>query len=262
LRDHSSGILCNASGKKINRVWPRVTESTGLVLNIGPPRIKTTEYSNLNAIYELLQLLQILVNRKDGGNLMNDNSTDKILKMERFIANNITINDGYNSFTYRNICGVYCNDSNEVVLTFIKIAINMNGRSSSSIAFTFPKARIFEKYIFMGYSVGDLHYSEQDTTVVDGFKLFILHFMVDLNLPQGKRITKNFESQLRTLLMLATYESEDLEYALFSRDREIEEQQQITLAALPFLGVTALMLVAFMVISLTDFPFRNSQHIE
>uniref|UniRef100_A0A1I8EVP4 SSD domain-containing protein n=1 Tax=Wuchereria bancrofti TaxID=6293 RepID=A0A1I8EVP4_WUCBA len=206
--------------------------------------------------------LQILVNRKDGGNLMNDNSTDKILKMERFIANNITINDGYNSFTYRNICGVYCNDSNEVVLTFIKIAINMNGRSSSSIAFTFPKARIFEKYIFMGYSVGDLHYSEQDTTVVDGFKLFILHFMVDLNLPQGKRITKNFESQLRTLLMLATYESEDLEYALFSRDREIEEQQQITLAALPFLGVTALMLVAFMVISLTDFPFRNSQHIE
>ncbi|KAK6104359.1 Patched family protein [Brugia pahangi] len=206
--------------------------------------------------------LQILVNRKDGGNLMNDNNTDKILKMERFIANNITINDGYNSFTYLNICGVYCNDSNEIVLTFIKIAINMNGRSSSSLAFTFPKARIFEKYIFMGYSVGELHYSKQDRTVVDGFKLFILHFMVDLNLPQGKRIAKNFESQLRTLLVLATYESEDLEYALFSRDREIEEQQQITLAALPFLGVTALMLVAFMVISLTDFPFRNSQHIE
>lgn len=65
--------------------------------------------------------LQILVNRKDGGNLMNDNSTDEMLKMERFIANNITINDGFNFLTYRNICGIYCNDSNDIVLTFIKV---------------------------------------------------------------------------------------------------------------------------------------------
>uniref|UniRef100_A0A1I7VKP0 SSD domain-containing protein n=1 Tax=Loa loa TaxID=7209 RepID=A0A1I7VKP0_LOALO len=206
--------------------------------------------------------LQILVNRKDGGNLMNDNNTDEMLKMDRFITNNVTISNGFNFFTYRNICGIYCNESNDIVLTFIKIAINMNGRSSSSLAFTFPKARIFEKYIFMGYSVGNLDYSDQDATVVDGFKLFILHFMVDLNLPHGTRIAKNFESQLRTLLTLATYKSEDLEYALFSRDREIEEQQQITLAALPFLGVTILVLIAFMIISSTDFPFRNSQHIE
>lgn len=55
---------------------------------------------------------------------------------------------------------------------------------------------------------------------------------------------------------------QDLEYFLFSRDREIEEQEQITLAALPFLGLTTLVLIIFMVISLTDFPFRNSQHVE
>ncbi|MCP9262030.1 Serine/threonine-protein phosphatase [Dirofilaria immitis] len=132
--------------------------------------------------------------------------------------------------------GVYCNDSNDIVLTFIKAAINMNDRFSSSLAFTFPKARIFEKYIFMGYSIVDLHYSEHDATIVDSFKLFILHFMINLNLPDGTRITKNFESQLRTLLTLATYECKDLEYVLFSRDREIEEQRKITLTALPFLG--------------------------
>ncbi|KAL3994794.1 Patched family protein [Acanthocheilonema viteae] len=206
--------------------------------------------------------LQILVNRKDGGNLMNDNNTDEMLKMERFIVNNVTVSDGIQFFTYHNICGVYCNESNNIVLTFIKAAITMNGRSSSSLAFTFPKARIFEKYIFMGYSVGNLHYSEHDATIVDGFKLFILHFMVNLNLPHGTRIAKNFESKLRKLLTLATYESKDLEYALFSRNREIEEQGQITLASLPFLGVTALVLITFMVISLIDFSFQNSQHIE
>ncbi|MCP9262032.1 Serine/threonine-protein phosphatase [Dirofilaria immitis] len=180
--------------------------------------------------------LQILINRKDGKSLMNDNNTDEILKMNRFIANNVTISNGFNLFIYHNICSVYCNDSNDIVLTFIKAAINMNDRFSSSLAFTFPKARIFEKYIFMGYSIVDLHYSEHDATIVDSFKLFILHFMINLNLPDGTRITKNFESQLRTLLTLATYECKDLEYVLFSRDREIEEQRKITLTALPFLG--------------------------
>lgn len=53
-----------------------------------------------------------------------------------------------------------------------------------------------------------------------------------------------------------------MEYALLSRDREMEEQRQITLVALPFLGVTGLVLTAFMVISLINFPLRKSQHVE
>ncbi|KAM3719052.1 Plexin-B [Dirofilaria immitis] len=112
-------------------------------------------------------MLQILINRKDGKSLMNDNNTDEILKMNRFIANNA--------------------------------AINMNDRFSSSLAFTFPKARIFEKYIFMGYSIVDLHYSEHDATIVDSFKLFILHFMM---VQESRRILNlNCEHCLHWLLM-------------------------------------------------------------
>lgn len=65
--------------------------------------------------------LQILVNRKDGGNLMNDNNTEEILAMDRFITNNITISDGYNYLTYHDVCGIYCNESNDVLLTFVKV---------------------------------------------------------------------------------------------------------------------------------------------
>ncbi|CAG9534964.1 unnamed protein product [Cercopithifilaria johnstoni] len=240
-----------------NDIWNIYSPRNGLS-RVEEEALKRFEYASGVHHYRM----QILVNRKDGGNLMNDNNMDELLKMDRFIVNNVTISNGFKNFAYHNICGIYCNESNEIVLTFIKAAITMNGRSSSSLAFTFPKARIFEKRIFVGYSVGNLHYSKHDSTVVDGFKLFKLHFMIDINLPNGIRIAKNFESQLRTLLKLATYESKDLKYALFSRDREIEEQSKITLASLPFLGVTALMLIAFMVMSLTDFPFRNSQHIE
>ncbi|KAM3719053.1 Plexin-B [Dirofilaria immitis] len=144
-------------------------------------------------------MLQILINRKDGKSLMNDNNTDEILKMNRFIANNVTISNGFNLFIYHNICSVYCNDSNDIVLTFIKAAINMNDRFSSSLAFTFPKARIFEKYIFMGYSIVDLHYSEHDATIVDSFKLFILHFMM---VQESRRILNlNCEHCLHWLLM-------------------------------------------------------------
>uniref|UniRef100_A0A8R1TJB3 SSD domain-containing protein n=1 Tax=Onchocerca volvulus TaxID=6282 RepID=A0A8R1TJB3_ONCVO len=240
-----------------NDIWNIYSPINGLS-RVEEKALERFEYASSTHHYRL----QILVNRKDGGNLMNDNNTNEILKMDRFIANNITISNGFNLFTYRNICGVYCDDSNDIALTFIKAAISINDELSSSLTFTFPKARIFGKYIFMGYSVGDLHYSKQDATIVDGFKLFILHFMVNLNLPHGKTIAKNFESKLQKMLTLATYKSKDLKYALFSRDREIDEQSQIALTAIPFLGVTALILIIFMVITLIDFPFKNSQHVE
>uniref|UniRef100_A0A915PS92 Serine/threonine-protein phosphatase n=1 Tax=Setaria digitata TaxID=48799 RepID=A0A915PS92_9BILA len=218
-----------------NDIWNIYSPINGLA-RVEEKALKRFEYASGAHHYRL----QVLVNRKDGGNLMNVNNTDEILKMERFVVNNVTITDGFSFFTYHNICGVYCSDSNDIVLTFIKAAIDMNDKTSSSLAFTFPNARLFESHIFMGYSVGDIHWSKQDPKIVDGFKLFILHFMffeqVNLDLPHSKRIAKNFESQLRTLFALATYESKELKYSLFSRDREIEEQQQITLAALPFLG--------------------------
>lgn len=80
------------------------------------------DFFNANFLKLIFPLqLQILVSRKDSGNLMNDNNTDEMLKMDRFIVNNVTISDGFKFFTYRNICGVYCNDSNDIVLTFIKV---------------------------------------------------------------------------------------------------------------------------------------------
>ncbi|VDK83959.1 unnamed protein product, partial [Litomosoides sigmodontis] len=254
-----------------NDIWNIYSPVNGLS-RAEEEALKRFEYASSAHHYRL----QILVNRKDGGDLMNDNNTDEMLRMARFIVKNVTVADGMKILTYHNICGVYCNESNDAVLTFIKddcidqrlssakfqAAIDNNGRSSPSLAFTFPKARIFGRHIFMGYSVGELHYSKYDVTIVDGFKLFIFHFMVNLNLPNGVRIAKIFESQLRTLLSLANEKSKDLEYFLFSRDREIEEQSQITLASLPFLGVTTLVLTAFMIISLIDFPFENSQYIE
>ncbi|VDK28974.1 unnamed protein product [Gongylonema pulchrum] len=150
--------------------------------------------------------MQILVNRKDGGNLMNENDLDELMAMHRFVVNNVTIDDGTSTgLSYRDICGIYCNDSNNIVLSFIQ---------------------------------------------------------VNLHLPNGRKVAKDFESQLRTLFSSATIESQNLMYALLSRDREMEEQRKITLVALPFLGLTGLVLTAFMIISLINFPLRKSQHIE
>ena len=64
------------------------------------------------------------------------------------------------------------------------------------------------------------------------------------------------------LFSTATAESSKLNYALLSRTRELHEQRQITLTAIPYLGVTGAVLTAFMLLTLIDTPLYKSQCIE
>lgn len=86
--------------------------------------------------------------------------------------------------------------------------------------------------------------------------------MVDLRLSTGKLIRDNFEAELRNLFARATDDSKNLNYALLSRKRELEEQRQISVVSVPYLGVTGIVLTLFMLVTLVDFPLHKSQHIE
>jgi hypothetical protein len=85
---------------------------------------------------------------------------------------------------------------------------------------------------------------------------------VDISLPNGREISHDFERRLRILFADATNESQHLQYALLSRDRELEEQRQITLVALPYLIVTGIVLTIFLLVTLINFPLYRSQHVE
>ncbi|KHN84295.1 Patched domain-containing protein 3 [Toxocara canis] len=216
--------------------------------------------------------IQILVSRKDDGNLMNRANLNEMMAMQRYISENISISDGEQSYLYHDVCGIYCNDSNAIILGFVRAVVDMKGESSS-LMLTYPNAQALQRRLFVGqvtanvsmlYSIGHLHMlqRQQQPSVVDRFKLFVLHYMVNLRLPNGRILAVNFERQLRDLFHQASDQSKDLNFALLSRDRELEEQREITLVALPYLAVTALLLTAFMIITLIDFPLYKSQHIE
>ena len=98
--------------------------------------------------------------------------------------------------------------------------------------------------------------------VVDGFKLFVLHYMVDLSLPNSENIKMNFEYHLTSFLDRINLESPRLSYALLSRNRELVEQSKITLVAIPYLGFTGCIALTFMLITLFNLPLHKSQHIE
>ncbi|VDD92064.1 unnamed protein product [Enterobius vermicularis] len=205
--------------------------------------------------------IQILVNKKDGGDLMNEMSINEMLTVHKFVVENITVTEHNKVYGYKDFCGVYCNDSNAIVLAFVQAVVDINGRTTS-IQLTYPNAQALQKRLFVGYSLGDLHFSSFDPTVVDGFKLFVLHFMVDLSIPHGRAIAEKFEEKLRIVFQTATRESANLEFGLLSRNRELEEQRRISLVSLPYLGVTAAVLTLFMIITLVNFPLYKSQHIE
>uniref|UniRef100_A0A7E4VLW0 SSD domain-containing protein n=1 Tax=Panagrellus redivivus TaxID=6233 RepID=A0A7E4VLW0_PANRE len=218
------------------------------------------EYASASHHYRI----QILVDRKDGGNVMNKDDLAEIAAVNKVISDNITVSDGTSRgpYAYKELCGVYCNNSNALVIGFLQAIVESKGESSSFVL-TYPNAQALQNQVFLGYSIGKLHWVQHDDLlVVDQFRLFILHYMVDTNLPNGNTLKTHFEMQLRALFEKISDESQNLNYAFLSRTRELEEQSQISLVSIPYLGLTGLILTFFMILTLFNYPFYKSQHIE
>ncbi|KAI1712423.1 patched family domain-containing protein [Ditylenchus destructor] len=210
--------------------------------------------------------IQVLVDRKDGKNLMNPEDLAEITAVNRLIVENDTISvKGVNKYwSYKDLCGAYCTEGNDPVLTFIQTVLRSRNDPPDNLWFTYPNAQAWHQKIFIGYSVGDFTLAKKnDVDQVDEFRLFILHYVIDMGPLKGEvRVRDSFEAQILRLFNQATIESANLNYALLSRNRELEEQRKITTTAIPYLGLTGLVLAIFMVATLFNRPFYKSQHIE
>ena len=138
------------------------------------------------------------------------------------MADNITVWDGQNQIAYKNLCGIYCNDSNAAVLAFLQATLNDTSRSSFKL--TFPNAEALQKKIFIGYSIGDLKFEQGYVTEA---KMVILHYMVDTSLPNGRQLAADFETKVRNFFSSITDISHHIKYSVLSRTRELEEQRYI-----------------------------------
>ncbi|KAK5967254.1 Sterol-sensing domain and Patched family-containing protein, partial [Trichostrongylus colubriformis] len=218
--------------------------------------LKPFEYASGSHYYRM----QILVTRKDGGNILTMKGLDELYEVQKFISENVTAWDGTQEVLYEKMCGIYCDDSNAAIIAILQTAITPDGLSS--VKLTYPNAEALQKRVFLGYSLGNLTFSKEHPDEVEEARLFILHYMVDTNLPTGKQLAANYEMKLQRIFAALSQSSANFVYSFLSRNREIKEQRAITLVALPYLGVTALVLIIFMFITLIDFPLYRSQYLE
>ncbi|CAJ0605858.1 unnamed protein product [Cylicocyclus nassatus] len=214
------------------------------------------EYASASHHYRM----QVLVTKKDGGNVLTMDALDEMLEVQKYVTENITFSNGLKNFEYYDICGVYCGDSNSGVIAFLQTALASEGLSSMKL--TFPIAQALQKRIFLGYSLGNLTYSKQRPGEVEKAGLLILHYMVDTSLPNGRVLAEDFETKLNKIFASLTASSKELKYSTLSRTREMKEQRDITITALPFLFVTVGILVLFMLVTNIEFPLYRSQYME
>ncbi|CAJ0957827.1 unnamed protein product, partial [Mesorhabditis belari] len=233
-------------------IWDIYAPTNGLS-RVEEKALQRFEYASASHHHRM----QILISRKDGGSLLFMKYLDEIDHTHHLITENVTASNGNSTFRYDEMCGVYCADSNAGVIAFLKATIETN---SSQLIFTFPKASAFNNEAFLGYSIGNL--TKDSMGIVREARMIILHYMVDTSLLNGKELARNFEFQLRKIFEILTRESRHLDYALLSRTRELEEQRAISLTAIPYLFITSIVLLGFMLITLVSFPLYKSQHIE
>ncbi|XGW08811.1 hypothetical protein V3C99_011265 [Haemonchus contortus] len=234
-------------------IWDMYAPLDGLS-RLEEQALKPFEYASGSHHYRM----QILVTRKDGGNILTMQGLDELYEVQKFITENVTITDGSQEYHYADMCGVYCEDSNAAIILFLQTAISSDG----PMRLTYPNAEALQKRVFLGFSLGNLTYREDNPDEVKEARLLLLHFMVDTSLPHGKKLAEAYERKLHRIFNALTETSTHFIYSLLSRDREISEQRAITITALPFLGVTALVLIGFMFITLVDFPLYRSQYME
>ncbi|ULU05678.1 hypothetical protein L3Y34_017962 [Caenorhabditis briggsae] len=231
-------------------IWDIYAPTNGLS-RVEEAGIKRFEYASGSHHHRM----QILVSKKNRGNILTNEALDEVSQAHKFVADNITAWDGNHQIAYKNLCGIYCNDSNAAVLAFLQATLNDTARSSFKL--TFPNAEALQKKIFVGYSLGDLKLEKGYVTEA---KMVILHYMVDTSLPNGKQLAADFETKVRNFFASMTDISHHIKYSVLSRTRELEEQRAITITSLPFLGLTIIVLTAFMLVTLVRFPLYTSQH--
>lgn len=56
---------------------------------------------------------------------MNLEDLKEIAGVNKFVVDNITAFDGRRVFAYRDMCGIYCNESNALVLGFVQVSIRI-----------------------------------------------------------------------------------------------------------------------------------------
>ncbi|KAK6029008.1 patched family protein, partial [Ostertagia ostertagi] len=205
-------------------IWDMYAPLDGLA-RLEEQALKPFEYASGSHHYRM----QILVTRKDGGNILTMDGLDEIYEVQKYISENVTASDGIQELHYSDMCGVYCDDSNAAVIAVLQTAISSDDDGLSSVRLTYPNAEAFQ---------------------------------VDTTLPNGKKIAANYEQKLLRVFATLTESSANFAYSMLSRNREIAEQRAITIVALPFLGLTALVLIGFMFITLIEFPLYRSQFME
>ncbi|CAB61102.1 SSD domain-containing protein [Caenorhabditis elegans] len=231
-------------------IWDIYAPTNGLS-RVEEAGIKRFEYASGSHHHRM----QILVSKKNRGNILTNEALGEVSQAHKFVADNITAFDGTRHIAYKNLCGVYCNDSNAAVLAFLQATLNDTSRSSFKL--TFPNAEALQKKIFVGYSLGDLKIEKGYVTEA---KMVVLHYMVDTSIPNGRALATDFENKVRAFFASISDLSHHIKYSVLSRTRELEEQRAITITSLPFLGLTIVVLTCFMLVTLVRFPLYTSQH--
>uniref|UniRef100_A0A914VWU1 SSD domain-containing protein n=1 Tax=Plectus sambesii TaxID=2011161 RepID=A0A914VWU1_9BILA len=201
--------------------------------------------------------MTIVVDRSDHGNLLDLSNLEEIDQLNRFIARNHSIHHGGKNYYYRDICGVYCNDSNTALLGFL---IGVVKKEEGGLMFTFPRASALQQEFYIGRSIGD--FRRNDRNVIDDFRLLFLYYAVEARTLLGKDIARQFETDLQGIFKRATEHSLSLNFEMMSKNREQEEQRAMLTTVMPYLIVTTAILLCFTVGTLIDFPLVKSQHIE
>lgn len=52
---------------------------------------------------------------------MNSRDINEIQLVNKFIAENMTVKDNKKYWLYNELCGIYCNDSNALVIEIVKV---------------------------------------------------------------------------------------------------------------------------------------------
>ncbi|CAL2033165.1 unnamed protein product [Caenorhabditis brenneri] len=191
----------------------------------------------------------------DGGSLLRPKYIDKALEIEDFLQYKLKGTYGNQSYAYSDFCGTQC-ETSDAVNIFLTMFRDQQKKKTAHVKLTYPSMDVFGHRIYLANNIFQVQINNR-SSIIEESRLVAINFHAIYNNETMYEIMKQWEQKLFEYTL--TTENDPLIRVYVTSEGLVSEEVRRTgILAMPLMGITFFIILAFTVLTtLKKDPVRS-----
>lgn len=182
----------------------------------------------------------------DGGSLLRPKYIDKALEIEDFLQYKLKGSFGNQSYSYSDFCGTQC-ETSDAVSIFLSMFRDQQIKKTAHVKLTYPSMDVFGHRVYLANNIFQVKINNR-SSIIEESKLVAINFHAIYNNETMYEIMKEWEQKLFAYT-LSTENDPLIRVYVTSEGLVSEEVRRTGILAMPLMGVTFLIILAFTILT-------------